>query len=159
MKEPYIILAEKLKPDNIFRVGKNEYEKSIFIIILLICIINFSSNNIVHSKGIILAEDQIILETFKSRDQQDIKKLAESLFEYEEVILHLGNKKVFTRRHPFFYKTSIENLKLFADQLDEQGQEFYIWFLDSFGSESSLDIYKNYQEIVEANLDKLDKLI
>lgn len=132
--------------------------KLFFMIILLILIINFSSNNIVNSKGIILAEDQVILETFRSRDQQAIKNLARSLYEYEEVILHLGNKKVFTRGHPFFYKTSIENLKLFADQLDKQEQEFYIWFLDSFGSESFLEIYKDYQEIIDANLDKLNEI-
>lgn len=132
--------------------------KLILIVIILILIINYSPTNIVESKGIILAEDQIILETFRSRDQQAIQNLAENINEYEEVILHLGNKKVFTRGHPFFYKTSIENLELFANQLDEQGQEFYIWFLDSFGSDSFLEIYEDYQKIIDSNLNKLDDI-
>jgi hypothetical protein len=133
-------------------------KKLILVIIIIFFIVNLSANNIVHSIGIIIAEDQMILETFRSRNQKVIKNLAESVNEYEEVILHLGNKKVFTRGHPFFYKTSIENLELFANQLDKQDQEFYIWFLDSYGSESFLEIHKDYQEIIETNLKTINEI-
>src|SRR6056297_3598391 len=99
--------------------------KKLIFIFIIFFIVNHFANNIVHSKGIIIAEDQRVLETFRSRNQNVIKNLAESVSEYDEVILHLGNKKVFTRGHPFFYKTSIENLEYFANQLDKQDQKLY----------------------------------
>jgi len=132
--------------------------KKLIFIFIIFFIVNHFANNIVHSKGIIIAEDQRVLETFRSRNQNVIKNLAESVSEYDEVILHLGNKKVFTRGHPFFYKTSIENLEYFANQLDKQDQKLYIWFLDSFGSESFLEIYEDYQEIIKTNLKTINEI-
>lgn len=110
------------------------------------------------AKGIIIADDQEILEIFRDYEQGQIIELAREISKYDKVILHLGAKKVFSRGHPFFYRSSQKNLIAFAEQLHNQNQDFYLWFLDSFGSEMFLDIYDNHQEIIEANQEQLEEL-
>ena len=129
----------------------------IIFLILIFNILNFQSEAAL-AEGIIIADDQKIIDIFKAHDQSGVLKLAESIKEYDKVILHLGAQKVFARGHPFFYRTSRENLKIFAEELQAQNQDFYLWFLDSFGSEMFLGIYDQHQEIIDANYKQLQEL-
>jgi len=130
------------------------------IIILFLILINFvfMQAEVAEAKGIIIADDQKILEIFRDSDQNQIIELAQDIREYDKVILHLGSQKVFSRGHPFFYRTSKENLSIFARQLKKQDQKFYLWFLDSFGSEMFLNIYNDHQQIIDSNYQYLKKL-
>lgn len=130
------------------------------IILFLIIIFNFlvMQPAAAEAKGIIIADDQEILEIFRDYDQAQIIELAWEISKYDKVILHLGAQKIFSRGHPFFYRSSQENLIIFAEQLQKQNQDFYLWFLDSFGSEMFLDIYDNHQEIIDANHSQLEEL-
>ncbi|MFW5988498.1 MAG: hypothetical protein ACOCQA_03585 [bacterium] len=110
------------------------------------------------AEGIILADDDKILEIFRDGSQNQIIDLAGQIKDYDKVILHLGARRVFSRGHPFFYKTSRANLKTFSEQLQKQKQDFYIWFLDSFGSEMFLELYDEHQQIVDANYQQLKQL-
>lgn len=130
------------------------------IIILFLIILNFLviKSGIVEAKGIIIADDQEILEIFRDSDQNQIIELARDIREYDKVILHLGSQKVFSRGYPFFYRTSKENLSIFARQLEKQDQKFYLWFLDSFGNDMFLNIYNDHQQIIDSNYQYLKKL-
>lgn len=112
----------------------------------------------VEAGGIIIADDQQILEIFRDSTAEEIRNFARELKVYEQVILHLGARKVFERGHPFFYRTSKDNLVIFAEQLQRQKQKFYLWFLDSFGSEMFLDIYHQHQQIIDSNYQQLQNL-
>lgn len=132
--------------------------KVIIILLILITISVLIQVKTATAKGIIIADDQQILELFRDSDYDQIIELARELKEYDRVILHLGAQKVFSRGHPFFYRTSRDNLKIFAAELQKQNQDFYLWFLDSFGSEMFLDIYDQHQQIIDANYNQLQNL-
>lgn len=129
----------------------------IIFLVLIFNILNLQSE-VAEAKGIIIADDQKIIDIFRADDQSEVLKLAESIKEYDKVILHLGAQKVFSRGHPFFYRTSRENLKIFAEEVQNQNQDFYLWFLDSFGSEMFLNIYEQHQQIIDANYKQLQEL-
>ena len=132
--------------------------KEVIIFLIIISNILIINSGIAEAKGVILADDQKVLEIFRDYDQNQILELAREISEYDKVILHLGARKVFTLGHPFFYSTSQKNLQTFSRQLEKQNQKFYLWFLDSFGSEMFLDIYDNHQEIIDDNYSKLKEL-
>ena len=136
--------------------------KNLTIILLLTFIIIFSSLTLygekAQSQGIILANNQKIIDIFRSKDKDKVDLLLQELEEYDEIIIHLGSKKVFERGSAFFYKTSQKNLKYFANQLDKNNKKLYLWFLDSFGGDSFLNIYSQYQDIIDSNLYYLNKL-
>jgi hypothetical protein len=46
----------------------------------------------------------------------------------------------------------------FAEQLEQRDQDLYLWFLDSFGAESFLEIYQSYEEIIDDNFAELERL-
>ena len=111
-----------------------------------------------YSKGIILADNQELIKIFRPDDQQLVDKLLADLVDYDQVILHLGAKDVFKRGNAFFYRTSQNNFRYFARRLKERDQDLYLWFLDSFGGPSFLDIYREYQQIIDANYKGLKDL-
>ena len=110
------------------------------------------------SQGIILANNSELITIFRDHEDQLTTDLIADLQTYDRVVLHLGAKKVFIRGNAFFYKTSQANLKLFAKKLQKNDQQLYLWFLDSFGGESFLDIYNNYRAIIDANYEVLEEL-
>ncbi|MGM0548856.1 MAG: hypothetical protein ACQER0_06230 [Bacillota bacterium] len=130
------------------------------IIILFLILLSFTLIWLpkIEARGIIIADDQQILEIFRDSTAEEIRNLARKLKNYDQVILHLGARKVFNRGHPFFYRTSKKNLVIFAEQLRQQKQKFYLWFLDSFGSEMFLDIYNQHQQIIDSNYLQLQEL-
>lgn len=132
--------------------------KKIIILSSIILIFLVLQPKTAQTKGIIIADDQKILNIFRDYDQSQIIELAHKIKKYDKVILHLGAKRVFSRGHPFFYKTSRKNLSIFAEQLHKQNQKFYLWFLDSFGNEMFLNIYENHQLIIDSNYKQLEKL-
>ncbi|MFW6001532.1 MAG: hypothetical protein ACOCQE_04085 [Halanaerobium sp.] len=132
--------------------------KIIFILLIIILNILVIQPETAAARGIIIADDRGILETFRDDNQNKILDLAQAVSEYEQVILHLGAQKVFSRGHPFYSRNSQNNLVLFAEEMQKQDQNFYLWFMDSFGSEMFLELYDNYQEIIDANYNGLQDL-
>ena len=129
---------------------------------LLIFILVFSSllfyGEKVQGQGIILADNQKIIDIFRNKDKTKVDQLLQELRKYDEIIIHLGARKVFKRGNAFFYKTSQENLRYFIDELKKNNKKIYLWFLDSFGGENFFEIYEQYQEIIDANYSQLEKL-
>lgn len=126
-------------------------KKSIYLIILLSLI-----QTIIYSKGIIIANDSIMLKTFRDENTQYFKNMAEHINKnYDETIIHLGKETAYKKGSLFFYKTSKENLKTLLDNLKTKK---YIWFLDSYGSEEFEYIYQNYETIAKENLKFLENL-
>ncbi|MGM0502739.1 MAG: hypothetical protein ACQERJ_09420 [Bacillota bacterium] len=111
-----------------------------------------------YSQGIILADNQQLINIFRSEDDKLVQQLAQDLESYDKVILHLGAKKVFTRGNAFFYRTSQENLIKFSKILAQNDQKLYLWFLDSFGAAGFSELYQNHQEIIDANYTTLQNL-
>ena len=111
------------------------------------------------AQGIVIADEIRTTQRFMSQSSDGAISLAEDIASlYEVVILHLGRKYVFRRGNLFFTKTSQRNLKVFCDYLREKAIKIYLWFYDSFGNESFLDIYSEYQEIVHENMTFLNEL-
>ncbi|MGM0437475.1 MAG: hypothetical protein ACQEQD_04315 [Bacillota bacterium] len=129
---------------------------------LLIFILIFSSlvfcGQKVQSQGIILADNQKIIDIFRNKDKTKVKQLLQELKKYDEIIIHLGARKVFERGNAFFYKTSQENLRYFINELKKDNKKIYLWFLDSFGGKNFLEIYDQYQGIINTNYSQLEKL-
>ena len=133
-------------------------KKMVLMVLLLLTVFILLRPQRTAAKGIIIADDQKILNTFRAQDSQQVKKLAAELKNYDKVILHLGSRTVFERGYPFFFKSSQQNLVIFAEELEKQGQQLYLWFLDSFGSSQFLDIYTEHREIIDQNREMLKQL-
>jgi len=128
------------------------------IIPFIILILLFSFNMITSAEGIILANNQEIINIFRSYNKINVKNLIEELDQYEKIILHLGAKYVFEKGNAFYYITSQENLKYFCDKLSEKNIKLYLWFLDSFGSQDFMEIYQDYKNIIDSNYKWIEKL-
>ncbi|MGM0641399.1 MAG: hypothetical protein ACQESN_08260 [Thermotogota bacterium] len=111
------------------------------------------------SKGIIIGDDIFILKTFRDSGREEILKIVDNINkDFDEVIIHLGRADVSERGNFFFYKTSKENLKLFSNLLEDRGIKLYLWFFDSFGSESFLELYNNRFNLITSNKKFIDSL-
>lgn len=84
-------------------------KSKIIILFSILLIVIFVQTRVVEAEGIIIADDQKILNIFRDYKPNQIIALAQKLDKYDKVILHLGAQKVFSRGHPFFYKTSKKN--------------------------------------------------
>jgi len=129
-----------------------------FLILILIFLSLTYQGEKVQSQGIILADNQKIINIFREKNNTKVDQLLQELEEYHEIIIHLGSRKVFERGSAFFYKTSQENLNYFIEELKKDNKKIYLWFLDSFGGKNFLEIYDQYQEIIDANHSQLEKL-
>ncbi|MGM0410975.1 MAG: hypothetical protein ACQEQF_09470, partial [Bacillota bacterium] len=136
-------------------------KKTIFILsltfIMTFLILNFQAKSI-DSQGIILADNQKIIDIFRNKDKTKVDSLISDLKNYNKIIIHLGAKKVFERGNAFFYKSSQENLNYFINELKKDDKKVYLWFLDSFGGDSFLEIYNEHEEIIKANYNHLKKM-
>lgn len=118
----------------------------------------FTFNITASTEGIIIANNNRIIEIFRSPTKEKINTLIDDLDHYEKVILHLGSKYVFEKGSAFYYRTSQENLKYFCEKLSQKNIEVYLWFLDSFGNKGFTDIYNNYKEIIDNNYNHIIQL-
>lgn len=99
----------------------------------------------INSKNYLVLADDSHLRNFFRDDKAGVIKLAEKIAaENKGVIIHLGNKVLFEQGGDFYYTTSKENLKNFCDIIKNSNKKVYLWFLDSYGNESFLDVYKVY---------------
>ncbi|MBM7555674.1 hypothetical protein [Halanaerobacter jeridensis] len=130
----------------------------LLIVITLLSLNAIFNQNKTSSQGIIIADHKKLINIFRDYEPQATRELIKNLQDYEQVILHLGAKRVFIRGNAFFYRTSQDNLKLLAEQLQANEQQLYLWFLDSFGGASFLEIYEDYQTIIDANYEVLQEL-
>ena len=130
----------------------------LLIVITLLGLNAIFNQNKTASQGIIIADHRKLINIFRDYEPQTTRELIKSLQDYEQVILHLGAKKVFIRGNAFFYRTSQDNLKLLVEHLQANEQQLYFWFLDSFGGSSFLEIYDDYQAIIDANYEVLQEL-
>lgn len=126
----------------------------LFLIIILLITFNITTS----AKGIILANNEKIIEIFRSHTKEKIENLINDIDHYEKVIIHLGSKYVFERGSAFFYKTSQENLIYFCDKLSEKNIKVYLWFLDSFGSKNFTTLYEDYKNIIDNNYKNINQL-
>ena len=111
------------------------------------------------AKGIIIANDDKLYEMMNSNDvvkwdifKNNIKN------NYKEVIIHLGSRFAFKEGGLFASEISQNKLVELANYLKTNKISLYLWFLDSHGSEDFLDIYKEYKQIIDSNLNKLKEL-
>ncbi len=131
--------------------------KLLSIILILISLTLFSIDT-AQTQGIIIADNDKIIDIFKNHQSEATMNLVNNLNEYDRIILHLGAKYVFKRGSAFFYRTSKENLQLFCNQLKTQNKKVYLWFLDSFSGNGFAHIYKEYKEIIDDNYNQIEKL-
>jgi nicotinamide mononucleotide adenylyltransferase len=111
------------------------------------------------SKGIIIGDDLFILKTFRDKEQKDILEIVNNIDQhFDEVIIHMGRADVSERGNFFFYRTSKENLKYFANLLEDRGIKLYLWFFDSFGSDDFLSLYNNRLNLITSNKKFIESL-
>jgi nicotinamide mononucleotide adenylyltransferase len=116
-------------------------------------------NILVFSKGIIIGDDLFILKTFRDGKSEDIQKIVNNIDgNFDEVIIHMGRANISERGNFFFYRTSKENLKYFANLLEERGIKLYLWFFDSFGSDDFLSLYNDRLNLINSNKNFIESL-
>ena len=108
--------------------------------------------------GIIVADEAQQTMLFNS-SSTSVLAFADTLAKhYDKVILHLGRGFVFRRGNIYTSQLSRTNLSLFCARLNQKNVQVYIWFLDSFGSESFKKLYAQHEEMIDENLEELNKL-
>ena len=111
------------------------------------------------SQGIIIADDAGQEALFSTTDQHVINDFAQTISaSYNKVIIHLGREQVFKRGNIYSSRQSQQNLALFCSALKEKGLKVYLWFFDSYGGNSFLELYNEYQSIIDDNIDELERL-
>lgn len=125
--------------------------KKIFFFLLINISLISSSNYI------IMADDLSMLRLFRD-DREQVINIAEEIGEkYDGLIFHLGSTVIFDRGGMFYYRTSQENLKEFINIINKKNKKVYFWFLDSFGSDAFIEIYNEYEEVMEKLFPKLEE--
>ncbi|GAC1595705.1 MAG: hypothetical protein NVS3B19_18260 [Ginsengibacter sp.] len=126
-----------------------------FVISLFLIFLGFIS----YGQGIIIADDIRQKEIFSTPNSEKILQFANEISkDYKKVILHLGRSYVFDKGNIFSSATSKSNLKIFSEQLFKNDVELILWFFDSYGSKSFLNIYKEHKSIINQNIDSLKSL-
>lgn len=126
--------------------------RSAFCIILFFLLINNESS---YCKGLIIGADKAVNEIFHNKKAKEILSFADSISQgYDKVIIHLGRKYPF-EKGLFSTDSSRRNLRLFNEKLRQNGTKIYLWFLDSYGSNSFKILYKEHQAIIHDVIFKL----
>ncbi len=128
--------------------------KTIFISLCLLVCYTLLTKAI----GIVIADEKRQTILFNSSSSNIISFVDTIASQYDKVIIHLGRGSVFQSGNIYSSKTSRENLQLFCKLLDEKKISLYLWFFDSFGSESFLELYKNHTTMLDENMDEIEKL-
>lgn len=120
---------------------------------------NFAINFTIVAKGIIIANDDKFYEMMNSNDAVKWEIFKNNIKNnYDEVIIHLGSRFAFIEGGMFASDLSQNKLVELSNFLKSNKISLYLWFLDGHGSIDFLKIYREYKQIIDANLNKLKEL-
>lgn len=128
-------------------------QKSVFVVFLFL-LISYQSR----ATGIIIADEEKQTLLFNSKEDVVIRFADSIISHYDNVVIHLGRRYVFRKGNIYSSPKSQENLAMFSTYLQAHHVKVYYWFFDSFGGEHFDNLYKEYKEMIDENITRINEL-